>query len=99
MAHVKKEIVRPEKKIIKKFREVSVASVYEASGRNGYVDCNIKPISKEFKLCGPAFTVQCAPGDNLMLHKGLSIAKEGDVLVTVTGGAYKYGYWGEMMSV
>jgi regulator of RNase E activity RraA len=33
------------------------------------------------KVCGPAFTIEVRPGDNLMIHAGMAIAKPGDVLV------------------
>ena len=33
------------------------------------------------KLAGPAFTVEVRPGDNLMIHAALALAKPGDVLV------------------
>jgi 4-hydroxy-4-methyl-2-oxoglutarate aldolase len=50
------------------------------------------------RLCGPAFTVQCHPGDNLMLHKALERAQPGDVLVATVGGSYDSGYWGGLMN-
>ena len=51
------------------------------------------------RVCGPAFTVECPPGDNMMLHKALERAKPGDVIVATTGGAEEYGYWGNLMAV
>lgn len=97
MVHVLKNIERPDPKYIEAFGKLAVATVYEASGRKGYVDCGIKPIAKGMRICGTAFTVQCAPGDNLMLHKALEIAQPGDVLVASMGGAYFYGYFGSLM--
>jgi len=99
MIHVIKKIQKPARELIEEFREISVATVYEASGRRGAIDFRIKPVEKGFKLCGTALTVQCAPGDNLMLHKALEVAEEGDVIVASVGGATEYGYWGELMAV
>ncbi|MGB9812126.1 MAG: 4-carboxy-4-hydroxy-2-oxoadipate aldolase/oxaloacetate decarboxylase [Thermovenabulum sp.] len=99
MVHVIKNFKRPEKEIIEAFSKLSSATVHEASGRKGAVSYFIKPINKGMKICGPAFTVQCMPGDNLMLHKALEIAKEGDVIVATTNEAYEYGYWGGLMTV
>ena len=99
MIHVRRTIERPEADLIEKFRNLDVATVYEASGRKGYIDAGIKPIAKGVRICGPAFTVACAPADNLMLHKALQIAEPGDVLVAVTGGESEYGYWGGMMAI
>lgn len=99
MVHVKTQIERPSTEIIEKFRELAaVATVYEASGRKGAVDSNIKPVKRGVKLCGPAVTVECHPRDNLMLHKALEIASPGDVLVATTGEHYMAGYWGDLMT-
>ena len=85
--------------IVAGFKSQATATIYEASGRKGYISHLIKPIAKGVTVCGSAFTVQCAPGDNLMLHKALEIAKPGDVIIATTGGAYEYGYWGGLMTV
>ena len=97
MVHVITKIERPGEDIVKQFRQLGAATVHEASGRKGAVDFAIKPIAKGVRLCGPAFTVQCHPGDNLMLHKALERAQPGDVLVTTVGGCYEGGYWGGLM--
>lgn len=98
MIHVITNIQRPQVEIIKAFTGLAAATIHEASGRKGYVDCAIKPISQGIKICGPAFTVQCAAGDNIMLHKALERAQPGDVIVANVGGAYDYGYFGNLMS-
>jgi len=98
MIHVRTKIQRPPQELIEKFKPISVATVYEASGRKGFVNPKIKPIFKGMKLCGPAFTVQTVPGDNLMLHKALEKAQEGDIIVATVGDEYEYGYWGDLMA-
>lgn len=99
MIHVRTKIQRPPQELIEKFKPISVATVYEASGRKGFVNPKIKPIFRGMKLCGPAFTVQTVPGDNLMLHKALEKAQEGDVIVATVGDEYEYGYWGDLMAI
>ena len=98
MIHVRRETRRPDAAIIEAFRELAVATVYEASGRKGYIGNAVRPIAPGTRICGPAYTVQCAPGDNLMLHKALQRAAPGDVLVAAGGGAYEFGYWGALMA-
>lgn len=98
MIHVVTRIERPPKKLIDQFREIGTATVHEAYGRRGAVNYAIKPIAKGVRLCGPAFTVQCHPGDNLMLHKALERAQPGDILVASVGGYYEAGYWGGLMA-
>lgn len=98
MIHVMTDIKRPPKELIELFKEIGTATVHEASGRKGAVDYAIKPITGGVRLCGPAFMVQCHPGDNLMLHKALERAQPGDVLVASVGGCYGFGYWGGLMA-
>jgi len=98
MIHVLKAVQQIEKSVLEAFRNLDVATVYEASGRKGYVDCGIKPAAPGDRIRGVAYTVQCASGDNLMLHKALQRAPAGSVLVATVGGAYEFGYWGGMMA-
>lgn len=37
-------------------------------------------------VAGPAFTVRTRPGDNLVVHKALDLARPGEVLVVAAGG-------------
>jgi 4-hydroxy-4-methyl-2-oxoglutarate aldolase len=99
MIHIKIKIARPSNELVLRFSKLGSATVHEASGRKGAVDPAIKPIRKGLRLCGPAFTVQCAPGDNLMLHKALEKAQPGDVLVASVGGHPEGGYFGGLMAV
>ena len=99
MIHVRTKIQRPPQELIEKFKPISIATVYEASGRKGFVNPKIKPIFRGMKLCGPAFTAQTVPGDNLMLHKALEKAQEGDIIVATVGDEYEYGYWGDLMAI
>jgi 4-hydroxy-4-methyl-2-oxoglutarate aldolase len=98
MAHVINKIERPSKEMVDQFKNIGTATIHEASGRKGYVDYAIKPITKGIRVCGPAFTVQCHPRDNLMLHKALERALPGDIIVASTGGHYEAGYWGGLMA-
>jgi len=98
MVHVINKIERPPRDLIDRFRGIGTATVHEASGKKGYVDCAIRPIARGVRICGPAFTVQCHPRDNLMLHKALERAQPGDILVASVGGYYEAGYWGGLMA-
>jgi 4-hydroxy-4-methyl-2-oxoglutarate aldolase len=98
MVHVFTQVSRPDRKLVEAFKDLGAATVYEASGRKGSVDPRIKPLARGIRLLGPAFTVECHPKDNLMLHKALQIAQKGDVLVASTQGYPEAGYWGGLMS-
>lgn len=98
MAHVITGISRPDRKLIEAYRGLGAATVYEAAGRVGSVHPAIKPLARGVRILGPAVTVRCHPRDNLMLHKALQIAREGDILVATTEGYPDAGYWGGLMA-
>ena len=89
---------RPDPALMRAASAFGTATLHEAAGQRGAVSPAIKPIAKESRLCGPAVTVQSAPGDNLWLHRAIADAEPGDVLVVDVGGAYEYGYWGGLMT-
>jgi 4-hydroxy-4-methyl-2-oxoglutarate aldolase len=61
--------------------ELGVATVYEASGQRGLIDVDLTRVVPGSRAAGPARTVRCAHGDNLMVHAVLARAEPGDVLV------------------
>ena len=61
--------------------QLGVATVYEASGREGLVDLDLHQLIPGSRAAGPARTVRCGQGDNLMVHAVMDRAQPGDVLV------------------
>ena len=57
------------------------ATVYEAAGREGLIDLDLHQLIPGSRAAGPALTVRCGQGDNLMVHAAMDRAKPGDVLV------------------
>ena len=57
------------------------AILADVAGRRGAVDGRIKALRPRMKLAGTAITVEVRPGDNLMIHAAIAMAKPGDVLV------------------
>src|SRR3954462_13559695 len=54
--------------------------------RRQVMDAAIRPLWSPVPLiAGPAFTVRCAPGDNLMLHTAIYRAEPGSVIVVESG--------------
>jgi 4-hydroxy-4-methyl-2-oxoglutarate aldolase len=76
----------------------SSATLSEASGLPVVLDPEIRSLWSGARLCGPAFTVQGAGGDNLALHHAVLQAPSGSVLVADVGGAC-YGHWSEILTV
>jgi RraA family protein len=57
----------------------------------------LRPMHREGKLAGPAYTVKTTPGDNLLVHKALDSAQKGDVIVVDAGGICENAIIGELM--
>ncbi|WP_462412990.1 4-carboxy-4-hydroxy-2-oxoadipate aldolase/oxaloacetate decarboxylase [Neobacillus sp. Marseille-QA0830] len=95
--YVLKNITRPGEKIIEEFKQLDVSTVYEAQGKLGLMDYQLKPILNNRMICGPAVTVVCPAGDNLMIHAAVEVCKPGDVLVITTIGEGTAGMIGELI--
>lgn len=88
---------RPDRKLVERFRGLSAANLDDQMHRLFALDSGIKPFNKT-PLCGTAFTVKAPAGDNLMFHKALDMAQEGDIIVVsgVCGGERSFS--GEIMA-
>jgi 4-hydroxy-4-methyl-2-oxoglutarate aldolase len=71
--------VTPEQ--IARARQFQAAILCDVAGRRGTMDARIRALSPAMTVCGPAYTVEVRPGDNLMFHVALAVAKAGDVIV------------------
>jgi 4-hydroxy-4-methyl-2-oxoglutarate aldolase len=81
-----------------RFAEFDPATLFEAAGQRGMIDPSIRPAWPGARVCGPAATVECPPGDNLMLHVAVANATPGVVLVATVGGYLSAGAWGEILT-
>jgi 4-hydroxy-4-methyl-2-oxoglutarate aldolase len=61
--------------------ELGVATVYEASGREGLLDVPLIQLLPGSRVAGPARTVLCGQDDNLMVHAVIEQIEPGEVLV------------------
>lgn len=84
---------------IDRFLGFDPATLYEAAGHRGMVDPAIRPAWAGAQICGVAATVECPPGDNLMLHHAVAAARPGVVIVARLGGYLLTGAWGEILTV
>lgn len=87
---------RPTRKMISEFAKSPTATVVECGGI--CMPVAIKPIYQGMKVCGPAFTVDARPGDNLALHYAVAHKVPGDVLVCDMKGFEEGGPFGELMA-
>ncbi len=98
MAHIVAAIERPSPADLEAIAALTPAPLHEAQGRRGALDARIKPIYPGMRLSGPALTVHCHAGDNLMLIAALEVAEPGDVLVVAAGGRERQGGFGEVLA-
>ena len=61
--------------------QLGSATVYEAGGRRGYVECDLIQVVPQSRVAGPARTVRCGQDDNLMVHAVMAETQPGEVLV------------------
>lgn len=66
---------------------ISPTSVAEQVSRSQVLSSELRPLWDGARLNGPAYTVRCAPGDNLMLHTAIHRAPAGSVLIVDGGDA------------
>jgi 4-hydroxy-4-methyl-2-oxoglutarate aldolase len=88
-----KNFKRPSQRLIDALSNVPESATINESipNKDGALDYRIKPIWPGLRVCGSALTVQCGPGDNIMLHKAISIAHPGDVIVVVNQNYVEVG--------
>ena len=98
MEHIIKTIRRPAAEVVRAVAAFPSATLHEAQGRIGALDSRIKPVAQGMQFCGPALTVRCTPGDNLMVSAAISIAQPGDVIVIDAGGNEEQGPFGEVLA-
>ena len=58
-----------------------MATVYEASGREGLIDLPLIQLVPGSRAAGPARTVSCGQDDNLMVHACIERIHPGEILV------------------
>jgi 4-hydroxy-4-methyl-2-oxoglutarate aldolase len=68
-------------KDIIRLSELGVATVYEASGREGLIDIPLIQLIPNSRVAGPARTALCGQDDNLMVHAVIEQIQPGEVLV------------------
>lgn len=98
MIHINNSFERPSRADVEALAKHSSATLHEAQGRRGALSSRLKPIDPSMSLCGPAFTVQGSPRDNLMLQIAIAYAKPGDIIVVATGEYEEAGCFGDVLA-
>jgi len=71
---------------ISAYGEIPTTTLADLLGREQVMDLGIRPLWTPVpRTAGPAYTVRCPPGDNLMLHAAIYRAEPGSVIVVESG--------------
>jgi len=92
-----REFTRPDPQIVRSFEGIPTGVVSDAMGRAGSMIAEIKPVWPRAKIVGPALTVRTFPADSLMIHKAVTLAQRGDVLVINAGGYRDTAVFGDLL--
>ena len=79
--------------------ELGVATLYEASGREGLVDVPLIQLLPGSRAAGPARTVLCGQDDNLMVHAVIDHIEPGEVLVLTMPEPRPIALVGELLAI
>lgn len=89
---------RPSPDLVDQYRQFEAADISDMMNRMYTMCAEIRNVINDKPLVGPACTVKVFPGDNLMVHKALDIARPGDVIVVDTSGSERNAVVGDMIA-
>ena len=71
-----------------KYKAISPTAYADGLEREQFMSMEIRALWPQIpRIAGPAYTVRCVPGDNLMLHAAIYRASPGDVIVVEAGNS------------
>ena len=74
------------------------ATVYEGGGRGEFVNADLVQVTPGSRAAGPARTVRCAQGDNLMVHAAMAALQPGEVLVITMPEPAPFALFGGLLA-
>lgn len=78
---VRRDFERVPADVVQRASAFAASILADVAGRRGTMHGRIAPLLPTMRIAGPAFTIDVRPGDNLMIHAAITLAKPGDVLV------------------
>lgn len=96
-ADVGREFDRVDAAVVEQAAQYPSSILADVAGRRGGLSGRLAPLAPTMRFAGPALTVEVRPGDNLMIHAALAIARPGDVIVVDGKGDLSSALMGEIM--
>jgi 4-hydroxy-4-methyl-2-oxoglutarate aldolase len=85
--------------VVEQALRLGTSTLFEASGlATSSVDPLVRAVWAGASVAGPAYPLECAPGDNLSIHIAMEKVPRGSVLCVATS-SFVAGYWGEVLTV
>jgi len=81
VAEIRRQYPRVSAELVREAAMLPAAILADVYGRRSTLSGRIAALSPAMKVAGPALTVEVRPGDNLMIHAALAIARPGDVII------------------
>ena len=92
-----KDFERVAPGVVEQAAQFPASILADVAGRRGALSGRVAPLAPSMRIAGPALTVDLRPGDNLMIHVALALAKPGDVIVVDGKGDLGSALMGEIM--
>jgi RraA family protein len=92
-----RDIQRIDPELVARAAQYPSSILADVAGRRGALSSRIAPLAPTMRLAGSALTIEVRPGDNLMIHAAMAMAKPGDVLVIDGKGDESCALMGEIM--
>ncbi|MFL6635043.1 MAG: RraA family protein [Massilia sp.] len=92
-----RDIQRVDPDLVARAARYPSSILADVAGRRGALSSRIAPLAPTMRLAGPALTIDVRPGDNLMIHAAMALARPGDVLVIDGKGDESCALMGEIM--
>lgn len=81
LSNIRRDFERVAPLVVQQASAFASSILADVAGRRGAMDARIAPLTHATRIAGPAFTVEVRPGDNLMIHAAMAMARPGDILV------------------
>jgi regulator of RNase E activity RraA len=96
---IRTDIDRHDPEVVAGFQAFETPAISDMMNRLYTMSPEIRNLTAEhLRILGPACTVKVYPGDNLMVHKALDVARPGDVIAVDAGASLGTAVLGDLVS-
>uniref|UniRef100_UPI000D3AFCE0 RraA family protein n=1 Tax=unclassified Variovorax TaxID=663243 RepID=UPI000D3AFCE0 len=92
-----RDFERVSAELVRRAAAFQPAILADVAGRRGALHGRVQALRHRMTLAGSALTVEVRPGDNLMIHAAIALARPGDVLVIDGKGDRSAALMGTLM--